>query len=118
MLTVIIAVSVLVHIVMDNRFEYLEDDYRTTITLKSILHTPHNPLTNSTVSNLLTTEDRLMITEATESVLVYLSGGSQRLMFIVVFAVTNINVFTLAKFKALFNSRRHSKVTTNSNVRI
>ena len=116
-LTVIIAISVSVHIVIDNRFKHLEDDYRATITLKSILHTPHNPLTNSTVSNLLTTEDRLMMTEATAPVLIYLSGVSQRLMFIVVFAVTNINVFTLAKFKALFNSRRHSKVTINSSVR-
>ena len=108
LLTVIIAASVSVHVVIDPKLDAQEDHYRVTLTLNSLLHTPDHPLANNTVSSLLSQEDRLRITEATAPLLIYLTGGSQRLMFIVVFAVTNINIFTIAKFKSLFNSKRRA----------
>ena len=117
-LAVIIAVSVSIHIVIDSHLEAQVDKYRATITLNSFLRTPDNPFTNNTVSDLLSREDKLRITEATRPILIYLSGGTQRLMFMVVFAVTNINVFTLAKFKALFKLKINStSVFGNSNRR-
>ena len=79
--------------------------------------------TNMTVSNLLPSEDRVQITSASAPLLIYLSGASNRMMFIVVFAVTYINVLSLSKFKSFFKtqpkavSQRNNKVYSNSNTK-
>ena len=103
-LTVIVALSVSIHLVIDSNLEYQRDEYRTTITLNSTLHPTNSSFasTNITVSNLLPLEDRIRITSASAPLLVYLSGASNRMMFIVVFAVTYINLLSLSKLKSFF----------------
>ena len=124
-LTIIVALSVSIHIVIDSNLEYQRDHYRATITLNSIIQPMNGSFasTNMTVSNLLPSEDRVQITSASAPLLIYLSGASNRMMFIVVFAVTYINVLSLSKFKSFFKtqpkavSQRNNKVYSNSNTK-
>ena len=124
-LTVIVALSVSIHLVIDSNLEYQRDEYRSTITLNSILHPTNSSFagTNFTVSSLLPLEDRLRITSTSAPLLIYLSGASNRMMFIVVFAVTYINLLSLSKLKSFFKTqpkvthKPSNKVYSNSNTK-
>ncbi|KAI6647911.1 hypothetical protein LOD99_8372 [Oopsacas minuta] len=120
LLTVIVAVSVSIHLVIDSELGYRVEEYRATLTLNSMVQPTNNSFaSNNTVLSLLPIEDRLRITDVSVPLQIYLSAASNRLMFIVVFAVTYINVFSISRVKALFNlNSKPNNVFTNKNARV
>ena len=99
-LTLIIATSISLILLTSDQVTAEMRDHAAMLTLRSTILEDGTHLHNMTVASLLSYSDQLRITETSAPVQIYLLGVNDRILFIMDFAVVNVNVFSLFKFKA------------------